>query len=154
MAAGYFFNQRLVAFDPKSQLANVQPDQLIKTVLAFEFPGRTNLVNSVVHFTSQDCRCSAFSEEHKRSIDENVTKAGFKIFHKTVTPAEGKLIPSTPAILITNDSGQLLYFGPYSAGLACSQSNGYVETVLANYEKGFSSSLVVNETKGCYCPLS
>ena len=55
--------------------------------------------------------------------------------------------------MIVSDTQTLLYLGPYSIGLACTVSNGYVETVMNNYVKGYPSNLILNDASGCYCKL-
>ena len=78
---------------------------------------------------------------------------GFEVVNANITPDDFTLLPSTPSILIVNEVGKLIYLGPYSAGLACSESNGYVELVLKNNAKGYSSNMIVNDLEGCYCNL-
>jgi hypothetical protein len=45
----------------------------------------------------------------------------------------------------------VFYLGYYSIGLACSESNGYVEAVLQNYAQGYNSNLIISDAKGYYC---
>lgn len=150
-ASRYFFNLRLVTFDPQNKLTGLESGQLVEQVTkSYALSGR-DLRNTIVHFTSPDCFCDEYSREHKAAIDYQAKLDGFKVLNLELDFAQPNLIPSSPAILVLDDLGELLYLGPYSIGLACAESNGFIELALANYKKGFNSNLVVNQATGCYC---
>ena len=128
-----------MSFDPNMKLSGQDSSTVIKQVRAISALKNVNLNHAIIHFTSDECSCTQYSDEHKRAINLPTDLL--------------TIIPSTPAILITGGKEELLYFGPYSAGLACSASNGYVETVLQNYAQGFNSDLVISDVKGCYCNI-
>jgi hypothetical protein len=156
VAAVYFINSRLVPFDPNIKLLRQEGSVVMQyTVIqqVREITALKNLKNTVVHFTSNDCSCTQYSEEHKAAINEKARLDGFNILNINLPADLSTVIPSTPAILIIDDLDELLYFGPYSVGLACSASNGYVETVLQNYAQGHNSNLVISDVKGCYCNI-
>jgi hypothetical protein len=152
-AAIYFISGRLADFDPQQKLTDADPISLMQKISEIEQLKGRDLSDTIVHFTSQGCSCTQYSDNHKGEINQRAAIEGFKVINVVVSEKLAALVPSTPAILITNNQRNLLYFGPYSAGLACSASNGYVETVLGNYAKGYSSSLIVNDTSGCYCHI-
>jgi len=108
-----------------------------------------NLANTIIHFTSKGCDCTQFSDEHKQQIDTQGIKDSFRVINIELAP--GAIIPSTPAILIVDKLGELMYLGPYSKGLSCSKTAGYVELVMNNYQQGFNTRLVVSQAQGCYC---
>lgn len=112
-----------------------------------------NLSDTIIHFTSDNCSCTQYSEEHKRAINKQAGLTGFNVINVNLPAHLSIIVPSTPAILIVSNTQKLLYLGPYSIGLACTQSNGYVETVLQNYAKGYSTDLILNEAKGCFCNI-
>jgi len=151
VAAIYFIQGRLADFDPEQRLTGVDPISLMQSLSEIDQLKGRDLSDTIVHFTSKNCSCTQYSDNHKGEINQRAGVEGFKVINVVVSEKLAALVPSTPAILITNQQQKLLYFGPYSAGLACSASNGYVETVLGNYAKGYSSSLVINDTNGCYC---
>lgn len=151
LSAGYFINQRLADFDPKEQLKGVSNQAFLSQLQTLPELQRLQGQATIVHFTSEDCACTQFSEAHKADINTLANTLGFNILKIKVdsdTP-----IPATPSVAIISETAQLLYYGPYSTGLACSESNGYVELVLDNYAKGFPAKLMVTETEGCYCAL-
>jgi len=153
VAAIYFISNRLTLFDPKMNLLGRNSSAVITAARELEGLKDVNLSNTIIHFTSDNCSCTQYSKEHKTEIDKKAKRAGFNIININLPADLLTIIPSTPSILIVNAMEELLYFGPYSVGLACSQSNGYVEVVLQNYAQGYNSDLLISEVTGCYCNI-
>ena len=152
VAAVYFIRLRLVPFDPDKKLQAVESNLIIEQIQQFDSLANVELSNTIIHFTSNDCHCTQFSEAHKKAINKSAGADGFNIVNVHLdSKTANSIIPSTPSVLLVDKLGELLYFGPYSQGLACSKSNGFIEIVLSNYKKGFNSQLVMNDTEGCYC---
>lgn len=151
IAAIYFISSRLTFFDPSLKLKGKDSSFIIEQVREIERLKNENLSNTIVHFTSNDCKCEKYSEDHKESINKIAKLDGFNVININIPSDSKTIIPSTPSILIVSEAGGLLYFGPYSIGLACSESNGYVEMVFQNYAQGYNSGLVISDAKGCYC---
>ena len=152
-AAIYFISGRLVKFDPEGKLSGKSSPFVMQELRKIEQLKNVNLSDTIIHFTSADCSCTQYSEEHKSAINKQAGQDGFNVINVSLPAHLSSIIPSTPAILIVSNTQKLLYLGPYSIGLACTQSNGYVETVLQNYAKGYSTNLILNEAKGCYCNI-
>lgn len=153
LAAMYFIKSRLTLFDPDMNLLESDSSSFIQQVKEIEELKNVNLSKTIIHFTSNNCACTQYSKEHKTSINKVANADGFTIININLPPDLMTIIPSTPSILILNEVEELLYFGPYSLGLACTQSNGYVEIVLKNYAQGYNSDLIISDVKGCYCNL-
>ena len=151
IAAAYFISGRLMPFDPQQKLASKNSIGLLAQLNEIDQLKNIDLNNTIIHFTSDNCSCTQFSNEHKQAINLKADLDGFDVINVNLPDNIVTLIPSTPAILIIGQEKQLLYFGPYSIGLACTQSNGYVETVMQNYAKGYAASLIINDASGCYC---
>ena len=152
-AAIYFISGRLIDFDPKEKLTGKNSRLVIQELKEMGELEGVNLSDTIIHFTSNNCSCTQYSEDHKRDINQQAGLDGFNVVNIHLPAHLESIIPSTPSILIVNKDEDLLYFGPYSIGLACSASNGYVETVMQNYAKGYSSSLIMHDATGCYCNL-
>lgn len=152
-AANYFISGRLMPFDPNMRLSGQDSLAVIKQVREIAALNKVDLSKTIVHFTSNECSCTQYSDAHKQAIDKQAKSDGFTVININLPSDLLTIIPSTPAILITGVVEELLYFGPYSAGLACSESNGYVEAVLQNYAQGYNSDLVISDVKGCYCNI-
>ena len=153
IAAIYFITSRLTLFDPNIKLSGGDSRYVMKQIREIEELKNVDLSKTIVHFTSNDCSCAQYSEDHKITINTQARSDGFNIINVNLSYDSFTIIPSTPSILIIDSIEELLYFGPYSAGLACSESNGYVEVVLQNYAQGYNSDLVISEVKGCYCNI-
>ena len=153
IAAIYFISGRLVAFDPESKLSARSGNFVIEELKRIDQLKGIDLSDTIIHFTSENCSCTQYSEAHKKEINIKASKDGFNIINVSLPANLITIVPATPAILVVDKAEQLLYFGPYSIGLACSESNGYIETVLQNYGKGYSASLIINDAIGCYCNL-
>lgn len=153
VAASYFISGRLIEFDPSARLSGKSNATVMKQLSNIEQLKNIDLSNTIIHFTSDNCFCTEYSEDHKKQINQQAGVDGFKVVNVHLPDKFSNIIPSTPAILLVSKSKDLLYFGPYSVGLACTQSNGYVETILQNYKKGFASSIILKEASGCYCNL-
>jgi hypothetical protein len=153
LAAIYFIKNRLTLFDPNLNLKQKESVFVIKEIKEIEALKNVNLSNTIIHFTSKNCSCTQYSQEHKLSINEKAKLANFNVININLPPDLLTIIPSTPSILMVREIEELLYFGPYSAGLACSQSNGFVESVLQNHAKGYNSDLIISDIKGCYCNI-
>lgn len=153
VAAAYFISGRLITFDPSAKLITRDSDFVLGQIKSIDALKDLNLSNTIIHFTSENCSCTKYSEEHKASIDATAKRDNFNVINVTLPPYLSTIIPSTPSVLIVSSTESLLYFGPYSIGLACTQSNGYVETVMQNYSKGYNSDLIISDVKGCYCNI-
>ena len=68
-------------------------------------------------------------------------------------PQFKQFLPSTPAIIIYNDSGDLLYLGPYSTGYLCMPGNGLVEELIPRMDENTGEQVIMSLTNGCYCQL-
>ena len=152
-AAIYFISGRLVTFDPDKKLAGKNSSLVIQQLKEMDKLKSVDLSDTIIHFTSNNCSCTQYSEAHKRDINKQAKLDGFNVININLPTHLKNIIPSTPSILIVNKDENLLYLGPYSIGLACSASNGYVEIIMKNYTKGYSSSLIINDATGCYCNL-
>lgn len=153
IAAIYFITGRLTLFDPTMKLSRSESTSIVQKITEIEALKERDLANTIIHFTSDDCFCTKYSEEHKAAINKKAELDEFNIININLPADLATIIPSTPSILILDEVEELLYFGPYSAGLACSESNGYIEVVLKNYAQGYNSNLVMSDVKGCYCNI-
>lgn len=148
-----FIKSRLNEFDPNEQLLNLDSEKLIKEIRLLPQLKTLDFENVLIHFTSESCNCTKYSKNHKKDITTRAIADGFRVINVQLPATTKTIIPSTPSILIAASPKDLLYFGPYSAGLACSASNGFVELALNNYTNGFVSDLIINDVTGCYCHI-
>ncbi|TAA46946.1 DUF6436 domain-containing protein [Corallincola spongiicola] len=107
----------------------------------------------MVHFTQQGCDCLPRASRHIEQLQKQATE--LKVRNITLSleqhPVLARWIPATPATLLLDSTGQLRYFGPYSAGLLCSSRNSLVESILKQIATPHPA-LMPMEVLGCYCP--
>ncbi|GAB2678112.1 DUF6436 domain-containing protein [Aliiglaciecola sp. 3_MG-2023] len=153
-----------LAYIAQNKVTNFDPQQLLLTAsMAQDFDGKVKSVFSevgqplhktVFHIGEQSCDCNNLSSTHIRKLNRTFAENGYIV--KTVNPKEAtkirKLIPSYPAMVIFDESGNLGYLGPYSTGYFCSPKTSLIEpianTIVANEHLG---ATVIADGEGCYC---
>tara|TARA_R110001583_G_scaffold10698_7_gene49170 strand:+ start:22251 stop:22751 length:501 start_codon:yes stop_codon:yes gene_type:complete len=149
LAFSYFINDKLKDFDADNKLANITALSLAPQIRSFL--SSDSAENSIIHLSKKNCGCQATSEVHIQEINNIALVNHFNVIN--VVLEEHDTLPSTPSIAIINNAGEVIYYGPYGQGIACSQTAGYAQTVLKNYLKGYMSNIIIKEAKGCYCKL-
>ncbi len=128
-------------------------------------------VATVVHVYRPGCTCNRFTEPHLARIVARYERQGVRFVLATrehpqvqpqhagalaqiTIPDERKLdwLDSTPAALIYDSAGKLVYFGPYSSAAWCGASGGLVERVLDRLLAGQAPRLQPFYSSGCFCP--
>ncbi|TYK65116.1 DUF6436 domain-containing protein [Colwellia echini] len=159
VAFAYFSTEKLVRFDEDKKLVNVDYEAFSSYLSAYSeakdtneaLPTSNNKYHTVLHFSTPNCDCQKYSDKHIKDINKLAVEHSFIV--KNIVLHKDTLIPSTPSIALLDDSGVVIYFGPYGQGIACSQTSGYAQTMLNNYIKGYSANIVIKEAKGCYCKV-
>ena len=149
----YFASKDLVLFDPNDELASLSIDLSFDKDVVDYFQQRSiPTQNRVYHLLETDCRCNTISEAHRQDLNLGAfADAGYQT---QVLPYQdfSDIIPSSPAVVIFNDNNELVYMGPYSAGLSCNSSNSFVEGVFKHsLVSDYLGAVIVHEAKGCYC---
>lgn len=151
LAFAYFAKERLVKFDVDNKLQGVDHLQLANYLQDYTSTETIGLGNRVIHLSKPDCDCQKFSQEHILDLNKMAEDNQFSIVNVVVEQHE--FIPATPSVAILDESGDIIYFGPYGQGLGCSETSGFAQTMLNNLLKGFSANIIIREAKGCYCHL-
>src|SRR6202020_143433 len=149
-----FESAHTVLFDSGSRARSAEA--WFHTVLAPQLGSGSGHVATVVHIYSADCPCNRFTHPHLARIISGYQHRGVSFVaavHGPATAVAGSLtssagltgiqqvelrggrdlawIESTPAALIFDATGRLVYFGPYSDSARCGESGGgLVERVL------------------------
>lgn len=148
-AFGYAINDKLVRFDFDHKLEGVDHYQLAMYLKPFINSSPNLSQNTVLHFSKPNCACQKTSEQHVNNLNKLAKENSFNVINVSINKHD--IIPSTPAVAIMNNEGELIYFGPYGQGIACSQTSGFAQTMLNNYVRGYSANVIIKEAKGCYC---
>ena len=144
---GFYYMQyeKLRPFDPEGKLEKVSAEEFsVRINEAFDFSK-----NTVVHFVDEQCGCNSSSQKHLTKLSSEALANGYSV--KFIEPKHFPLVPATPSTAIMGSDNNLVYFGPYGAGILCSDTSGFALTVFSNHLKGFDANLIVSDVDGCYC---
>ena len=140
-------------------------------------------VPTVFNFWDPDCPCTRFNEAHVRDIMNAYQQQGIRFVivprYENETDKERTLllarktfganalvttddqmtlqqaVPSSPAVAVTDASGRLAYFGPYSVGAFCGPTGGaFVEKTLDSLLLNTNPRTLNTVAFGCFCPWS
>jgi Domain of unknown function (DUF6436) len=110
---------------------------------------------TVVHVYDAQCPCNRFSDPHLAKIEAAYRQRGVRFLRversSRIGAAARRWIESTPAALVFDARGKMVFFGPYSEGAACGATNGLVERVLDQVLSGRSPTPGLVISAGCFC---
>jgi len=126
---------------------------------------------TVVHLYNPDCRCNRYTEPHLRRLIDRYQSRGVR-FVAALTPraaggagsspfglpmfSSDSSLASTgvnlaPAALIFDNTGRLIFYGPYSDSAWCGGAGAKVEPVLDRGLLGLPPAAAITEVRGCFC---
>ncbi|MEH6597233.1 MAG: DUF6436 domain-containing protein [Colwellia polaris] len=147
-AFAYFIDSKLVNFNDGTKITYLDPQKLSASLTQYIEPSSRS---SILHFNQANCQCQQYSEAHIKDINDIATANNFNVKH--ISLEDHTILPATPSVAILNSLGEVVYYGPYGEGLACSQTSGFAQTMLSNFIKGYSADLIIKEAQGCYCKV-
>ena len=126
---------------------------------------------TVVHLYNADCRCNRFVEPHLKRLIEGYQTRGVQFLAAPAQPIAAHLptpanlpvvaatrstlaaagVNSSPAALIFDAAGRLIYYGPYSDSAWCGSTGNLVEPVLERALSGLTSARRPRPSRGCFC---
>jgi Domain of unknown function (DUF6436) len=110
---------------------------------------------TVVHVYDAQCPCNRFTDPHLATIRSVYQQRQVRFVRVERSGPIGagapRWIEATPAALVFDGRGKLIYFGPYSDTAACGTSNGLVERVLDQVLSGKSPRPGLVLSGGCFC---
>jgi len=109
----------------------------------------TSVVATVVHVTRSGCSCNRYTEPHLAQIVAKYQSRGVGFVRAPNTPP--RWMASTPAALVFDRDGRLVYFGPYSDAAWCGAGGGQVERTLDAMLKGNAPRPQRTYVRGCFC---
>jgi hypothetical protein len=147
-----------------------------REAVAPQLDGADARVATVVHVYSADCPCNRFTHPHLARIISGYQHRGVSFVaavHGPATRVAGSpagpagltgiqqvelrggsdlaWLESTPAALVFDAAGRLVYFGPYSDSARCGESGGLVERVLDRLLGGQTPRPQPFYGGGCFC---
>src|SRR5262245_59500456 len=106
-------------------------------------------VATVVNVSREGCACNRFTDSHVQQMTAQYRGRGVSFVRAPANlPA---WIRSTPAALVFDRDGRLIYFGPYSDTAFCGASGGRVERTLDQVLKGNTPRPQRAYARGCFC---
>jgi hypothetical protein len=110
---------------------------------------------TLVHFYQAGCACNRDIEPRLAKIEERYRARGVNVVRVERTARMGAdtldWINATPAALVFNGAGKLVYFGPYSDAGWCGASGDLAEKALDHSLLGTSQPLRKISARGCLC---
>jgi hypothetical protein len=166
-----FESTRTVLFDSGSRASSAEA--WFRGSIAPLANGEAPAVATVVHVYRAGCICNRFTHPHLARIVTRYRPAGVKFFAAVRPEAAGGVaedmgpqglprialptgselswIDATPAALVYDAQGKLVYFGPYSDSARCGESGGLVERVLDRVLRGHTPHAQPFYGGGCFC---
>jgi hypothetical protein len=141
-----------------------------RATLRPEAGSQSQFAATVVHFYQPGCSCNRFTGPHLLKIVARYHQEGVRFLvasreHSTAKWASAAglrqldisgehslgWLDSTPAALVYDRAGKLVYFGPYSSAAWCGAAGGLVERVLDRLLAGQTLRLQPFYGSGCFC---
>lgn len=168
-----FESARTVLFDSAARARSAE--LWFREAVAPQLGSADARVATVVHVYSGDCPCNRFTQPHLARIISGYQHRGVSFVaavHGPATAVASSLassaglgiqqvqlrggrdlawIESTPAALVFDAAGRLVYFGPYSDSARCGESGGLVERVLDRMLGGQNPRPQPFYGGGCFC---
>ena len=155
--AFWFYEMRLERPFARAILSSFNPDARTYSAEAWfriRFAaspvGEQRAAATVIHVYRENCACNRFTSPHLAQIVARYHPRGVKF--ATVPAASAPAwIDATPAALVFDARGKLLYFGPYSDAARCGSTSGFVERVLDWTLTGRDVQPQPILASGCFC---
>lgn len=161
-----FESRPTVLFDSGTRARSAEA--WFRAVVAPTLTGGGAGIATVVHVYSPGCPCNRYTHPHLARIMAHYQTQGVRFVAATratdssagpdglsrVTLAGGgelAWIEATPAALVFDAHGKLVYFGPYSDSGRCGDSGGLVERVLDRILGGQAQQPQPFYGGGCFC---
>jgi hypothetical protein len=124
-----------------------------------------------VHLYNPDCRCNRFVDPHLQRLIEHYASRGVRFVAAPSRPLDANSaapldlpaisamqstlvragVNSSPAALIFDANGRLVYYGPYSDSAWCGRTGTLVEPVLDSALSGLAQVRRPRASRGCFC---
>jgi hypothetical protein len=109
---------------------------------------------TLLHLRDPACRCNRFSDPHVAALRRDYGSRGVRIETLGVSMTRRDLadwLPATPAALLVDRQGRVLYLGPLSEAANCGRDNAPVERALDDALAGHSAAVGTRLGTGCFC---
>ena len=158
-AVNWVGTNKFTDFDPKLQLSeaimSLSFEDDFTELLPLSDINSAN-IGQIYHVFQGDCFCERLSKGHRESLNiwAQQNEVGYQHLDIREYPNLQVFVPSTPAVIVTNQQGKLVYFGPYSSGFGCFENSGLVDEKIDAYftqDNKAKNAYIQSEAEGCYC---
>lgn len=104
---------------------------------------------TVVHLSRAGCSCNGYAQPHVQKIEAQYSARGVRTL--TAEQALPAWVKSTPAAMVFDATGKLVYYGPYDDPAWCGASADLTERALDSILTGRTSRPRPLHVLGCYC---
>lgn len=152
----FLSSKKVKHYDPNGLLALNASGQNFDKEFKTIFTDRSfTFKNAVVHFFSDNCFCRTVAQSHINSVTALASEQGYEQFSFDVDDLSdiNEYIPSIPSVAVFDTNENLVYLGPYSSGIFCTEGNGLVEPFIKKdlAIRSLPGAIIMSEAKGCYC---
>jgi Domain of unknown function (DUF6436) len=144
-----FESARTVLFDSGSRARSAEV--WFSAAVAPQLAKTAGHVATVVHVYAGECPCNRFTNPHLARIVAGYQHRGVNFVRVARGSIDLAWIEATPAALVFDAAGKLVYFGPYSDSARCGESGGLVEKVLDRVLGGQTPRPQPFYGGGCFC---
>ncbi len=148
-----FESAHTVLFDSTARARSAE--LWFRETVAPQLGGTGARVATVVHVYAANCPCNRFTDPHVARITSGYQHRGVSFVAVERVELRGRRdlawIEATPAALVFDAAGRLVYFGPYSDSARCGESGGLVERVLERLLGGQTPRPQPFYGGGCFC---
>lgn len=122
-----------------------------------------------VHFWDPGCPCNVGNQQHLQELLQRFAGQAVDFYEVRKPGSKGRLpqplaalkpldgligaeqLPASPAVGIWDQSGELVYIGPYSEGAVCTSDNSFVEPILDAVLAGRKVRATHSLAVACFC---
>ena len=113
----------------------------------------------VFHVMDATCACNWRTQAHKQVVMRRVTaNEGTNVtLSLAELPGLKDWLPATPAVILFDADGELIYLGPYADGAFCNTESSFIEPLIDHVSTRVSdmdAGWINTVARGCYCPTS
>lgn len=107
---------------------------------------------TVVAVMNRDCPCTGFAQSHWQELQQHHPTIHFERASAN-GPWQTLLnhVAVTPAVAVYEQSGRLVYFGPFSGGAICGSGEDYVAMALEALATNEYFHWINQDAVGCFC---
>ncbi len=164
LAAFWWFEARyLRTFE--GERAELFSGDALRLPAALQGPGPVRFV----HFWDPGCPCNVGNQQHLQELLQRFAGQPVDFYEVRKPGSKGRLpqplaalkpldgligaeqLPASPAVGIWDQSGELVYIGPYSEGAVCTSDNSFVEPILDAVLAGRKVRATHSLAVACFC---